>query len=60
MFGHTRLARLIGEVGGDTALIDHVLAGLASFTPPDWEQEDDITLVTLHRRSAAGDHGNRI
>jgi len=45
-----RLARLVG----DTALIDHVLAGLAGFTAPDWEQEDDITLVTLHRRGPTG------
>jgi serine phosphatase RsbU (regulator of sigma subunit)/anti-sigma regulatory factor (Ser/Thr protein kinase) len=52
MFGRTRLARLVGEGGGDTALIDRVLAGLVSFTPPDWEQEDDITLVTLQRRVA--------
>jgi serine phosphatase RsbU (regulator of sigma subunit) len=50
MFGRARLARLIGDTAGDTALIDHVLAGLSSFTQPDWEQEDDITLVTLHRR----------
>jgi serine phosphatase RsbU (regulator of sigma subunit) len=30
-------------------LIDALLAELESFTGADWEQEDDITLVTLER-----------
>jgi len=30
-------------------LIDALLAELENFSGPDWEQEDDITLVTLER-----------
>jgi serine phosphatase RsbU (regulator of sigma subunit) len=31
-------------------LIEHVLAELRRFTGPDWEQEDDLMLLTLERR----------
>jgi hypothetical protein len=37
---------------GGSSLIDFVLSELSSFFGKDWEQEDDITLLTL-RRSAA-------
>jgi serine phosphatase RsbU (regulator of sigma subunit)/anti-sigma regulatory factor (Ser/Thr protein kinase) len=49
MFGFPRLARLMerGRHGGD--LIDLLLTELDRFTGPGWEQEDDITLVALHR-----------
>jgi serine phosphatase RsbU (regulator of sigma subunit) len=30
-------------------LIKYLLEKLARFTGPDWEQEDDVTFVTLHR-----------
>jgi serine phosphatase RsbU (regulator of sigma subunit) len=51
MFGFPRLRRLIAEhpTGGGVALVDFLLARLAQFTGDDWEQEDDITLVTLQR-----------
>lgn len=49
MFGFPRLANLCGEPGSGHALIDRLLAELAAFTGPGWEQEDDITLVTLQR-----------
>ena len=45
MFGFPRLMSLLGQTSND--VIDFLLAQLASFTGPDWEQEDDVTLVTL-------------
>ncbi len=52
MLGLPRLQRLIAihPIGG-AALIHCLLAELAHFTGPEWEQEDDITLVTLHHAS---------
>src|SRR5262245_26103037 len=50
MFGTPRLAEL---VAGEDELIGGLLASLSGFTGDGWEQEDDITLVTL-RRTAAG------
>jgi anti-sigma regulatory factor (Ser/Thr protein kinase) len=47
MFGFPRLAKLVAEGGQGETLIDALLAELARFTGPGWEQEDDITLVTL-------------
>jgi len=52
MFGFPRLAKLVGDSEGGEALIDVLLGELAGFTGPDWEQEDDITLVTLQRTGA--------
>jgi serine phosphatase RsbU (regulator of sigma subunit)/anti-sigma regulatory factor (Ser/Thr protein kinase) len=49
MFGFPRLMALLEEYTGDTALIDFLLGELANFTGPAWEQEDDVTLVTLQR-----------
>jgi serine phosphatase RsbU (regulator of sigma subunit)/anti-sigma regulatory factor (Ser/Thr protein kinase) len=56
MFGFPRLAKLVGERDGGEALIDLLLEELAKFTGPGWEQEDDITLVTVQRTAgeAAG------
>jgi predicted ester cyclase len=53
MFGFPRLRALIGEQGEEHSLVDSLLAELRSFTGEGWEQEDDITLLTLRRRSAA-------
>lgn len=55
MFGFPRLRKLVAEhpAGGGVALVDFLLARLARFTGDDWEQEDDITLVTLQRSSPA-------
>ena len=50
MFGFPRLQGLVGaHRSGGSALISFLLAELARFTGEDWEQEDDITLVTLDR-----------
>jgi serine phosphatase RsbU (regulator of sigma subunit)/anti-sigma regulatory factor (Ser/Thr protein kinase) len=49
MFGFPRLKKLVGERDGGEELIDLLLEELNRFTVDDWEQEDDITLVTLQR-----------
>jgi serine phosphatase RsbU (regulator of sigma subunit) len=52
MFGFPRLRALIGKCGKERSLEDVLLEELYSFVGEGWEQEDDITLLTL-RRSAA-------
>ena len=52
MFGFPRLRALIAEHGKERSLGEFLLEKLYSFTGEDWEQEDDITLLTL-RRSAS-------
>jgi serine phosphatase RsbU (regulator of sigma subunit)/anti-sigma regulatory factor (Ser/Thr protein kinase) len=54
MYGFPRLMSLVGEYKGDPTLKDLVLEDLAAFTGPDWEQEDDITMVTLQRSEGYG------
>ena len=50
MFGFPRLRDLVGtDHSGGSSLIDFLLSELTHFTGEDWEQEDDITLVTLAR-----------
>jgi serine phosphatase RsbU (regulator of sigma subunit)/predicted ester cyclase len=51
MFGFPRLRELIATHGEETSLEETLLEELYSFTGEEWEQEDDITLLTL-RRSA--------
>ncbi len=52
MFGFPRLRTLVADHGEKRSLGDFLLEELYSFTGAGWEQEDDITLLTL-RRSAA-------
>jgi serine phosphatase RsbU (regulator of sigma subunit) len=54
MFGFPRLRALVAEHGDEEerSLGDFLLEELYSFVGEGWEQEDDITLLTL-RRSAA-------
>jgi serine phosphatase RsbU (regulator of sigma subunit) len=47
MFGFPRLRALIAERGEEQPLGDFLLEELHSFVGEGWEQEDDITLVTL-------------
>jgi serine phosphatase RsbU (regulator of sigma subunit) len=49
MFGFPRLETLVAKHPGGSALIDFLLAELAAFAGSDWEQEDDVMLLTLHR-----------
>jgi serine phosphatase RsbU (regulator of sigma subunit)/ketosteroid isomerase-like protein len=56
MFGFPRLRALVAEHGDEEeerSLGDFLLKELYSFTGEGWEQEDDITLLTLRRRSSA-------
>ena len=52
MFGFPRLRALVAEHAEERSLGDALLEDLYSFVGEGWEQEDDITLLTL-RRSAA-------
>jgi serine phosphatase RsbU (regulator of sigma subunit) len=52
MFGFPRLRKLVAEHGEERSLGDFLLEELYSFVGEGWEQEDDITLLTLRRSSA--------
>jgi serine phosphatase RsbU (regulator of sigma subunit) len=50
MFGFPRLQGMVGtHRSGGSSLIGFLLSELTRFTGEGWEQEDDITLVTLER-----------
>jgi Stage II sporulation protein E (SpoIIE) len=49
MFGFPRLRAFVAEHAEQEPLVDSLLEQLYSFTGEGWEQEDDITLVTLER-----------
>jgi PAS domain S-box-containing protein len=49
MFGFPRMQGFVGAHPGGATLIDSLLAELERFTGEEWEQEDDITLLTLQR-----------
>jgi len=53
MFGIPRLEGFIGAHPGGAPMIDFLLEELARFVGDSWEQEDDITLVTLQRSEAS-------
>jgi serine phosphatase RsbU (regulator of sigma subunit) len=52
MFGFPRLRAFVAEHGEERSLEEALLKELYSFVGEGWEQEDDITLLTL-RRSAS-------
>src|SRR5215218_4299759 len=47
MFGFPRLQALVAEHGEEQSLGEFLLKELSAFTGQEWEQEDDITLLTL-------------
>jgi serine phosphatase RsbU (regulator of sigma subunit) len=49
MFGFPRLRALVAEHGEKRSLEEVLLEELYSFVGEGWEQEDDITLLTLRR-----------
>jgi serine phosphatase RsbU (regulator of sigma subunit) len=52
MFGDERVQSVLSMYGHDSNdLINGLLSELKAFTGPDWEQEDDITLVGIKRES---------
>jgi serine phosphatase RsbU (regulator of sigma subunit) len=52
MIGFPRLRELVAEHGEEQSLGDFLVEKLHSFVGEGWEQEDDITLLSL-RRSAS-------
>ena len=51
MYGRERLQAVIEKTHGDgTGLISNLLSELNAFTGPNWEQEDDITLLAIQRQ----------
>lgn len=53
MFGFPRLTTLMATHAGGTELVDFLLCELANFTGEHVEQEDDVTLMAIHRASNA-------
>ena len=54
MFGFPRLHALVAEYGSERSLGNFLLEELDSFVGEGWEQEDDITLLTLRRLATRG------
>jgi serine phosphatase RsbU (regulator of sigma subunit) len=52
MFGFPRLRALVAKHGEERALGDFLMEELYSFVGEGWEQEDDITLLTLRCSTA--------
>jgi serine phosphatase RsbU (regulator of sigma subunit) len=53
MFGFPRLQGLVAEHGEDErALVNFLMEELYSFVGEGWEQEDDITMLTLQRSAS--------
>jgi serine phosphatase RsbU (regulator of sigma subunit) len=52
MFGFPRLGALVAEHGEERSLEEKLLEELYSFVGESWEQEDDITLLTLQRSAS--------
>jgi serine phosphatase RsbU (regulator of sigma subunit) len=53
MFGFPRLRELVAEHGEERSLEEVLLEELYSRVGEGWEQEDDITLLTLRRAAAS-------
>ncbi len=52
MFGFPRLRALFGVLGDEGSVEEALLEELYSFVGDGWEQEDDITLLTLLRSTS--------
>jgi serine phosphatase RsbU (regulator of sigma subunit) len=51
VFGPQRLKNLLASLPDQSSLIDDLLGKLKDFTGAGWEQEDDVTLLTVERTS---------
>jgi predicted ester cyclase len=61
IFGVPRLRRLVAERGAEEgSLVDFLMEELSSFVGEGWEQEDDITLVTLRRSTSENGTSRRL
>lgn len=49
IFGFERVQQLMNHNTSGGHFIEDVLASLSAFTGPEWEQEDDVSFVTLYR-----------
>jgi serine phosphatase RsbU (regulator of sigma subunit) len=52
MFGFPRLRTLVAKYGEERSLVEFLMEELYSFVGERWEQEDDITLLTLKRSAS--------
>ena len=52
IFGFPRLRELVGRHGAEGVPVDFLMEELYSFVGKNWEQEDDITLLTLQRSAS--------
>ena len=55
MYGFPRLREAFAIDASGSDLVDQLLEDLYAFTGSDWEQEDDLTMVTLRRSAGAMD-----
>ncbi|MGH2817558.1 MAG: PP2C family protein-serine/threonine phosphatase [Actinomycetota bacterium] len=55
MFGFPRVKDMVACCENPGELIDRLLESVAEFVGPDLEQEDDVTLVVLHRQVGSVD-----
>lgn len=58
MFGFPRLQKLMATHPGGPDLLPFLLKELHEFTGPNWQQEDDVTLVILQRSRAKDGESN--
>jgi serine phosphatase RsbU (regulator of sigma subunit)/putative methionine-R-sulfoxide reductase with GAF domain len=56
MFGQPRIAEIASQASTGPILIRSLLSELAAFAGVNWEQEDDITLVSIQRNPPTGQH----
>jgi serine phosphatase RsbU (regulator of sigma subunit)/anti-sigma regulatory factor (Ser/Thr protein kinase) len=52
MFGFPRVKGIVASKASGKELIDTLMSSLRRFTGADWQQEDDITLVTVARSAS--------
>jgi len=57
MYGFPRLRQAFAVDASGSELVDQLLDDLHAFTGADWEQEDDLTMVTLRRSTGASAFG---
>jgi anti-sigma regulatory factor (Ser/Thr protein kinase) len=60
MFGFQRVWERLDQLNDERDLIENLLSGLSAFTGEGWEQEDDVTLVTLEHDNGPEDEREKI
>jgi anti-sigma regulatory factor (Ser/Thr protein kinase) len=59
MVGFPRLRQIVGDQPPGSDVIQVLMQALSDFTGPDWEQEDDVTLLTIDREPPGSGSGWR-